>query len=108
MENTHTGRALKLSRDSRAWFAKNFGSVSVAARGSIGKGDGLIPGQEYNEGREAAFQTSAEAARATQSSQSPAGAVQRQQEPCRADASLVRAAQGQHRGIRSYASLTQD
>ena len=54
MENTHSGRALKLSWNSRAWFAKNFRSVSVAARGSIVERDGLIPGQECNKGREAA------------------------------------------------------
>ena len=63
MENTHISGALKLSSDSRAWFAKNFRSVSAAARGSVGEGDGLVLGQEYNEGREAAFQTSVEATR---------------------------------------------
>ena len=57
MENTHTGRELKLSWNSRAWFAKNFRSVSTVARGSIGKGDGLVPGQEYNEGREGAIKS---------------------------------------------------
>ena len=70
MENTHIGRALKLSWNSRAWLAKNFKSVSVGVRGSIGKGDGLVPGQEYNEGREGAFQSSAEAA-TTQPNQEP-------------------------------------
>ena len=59
LENTHIGRALKLSWNSMAWFAKNFRSVSAAARGSIGEGDGLAPGQEYNEGEEAANQGSA-------------------------------------------------
>ena len=59
LENTHIGRALKLSWNFRAWFAKNFRSVSAAARGSIGKGDGLAPGQQYNEGKEAAYQSSA-------------------------------------------------
>ena len=43
------------------WFAKNFRSVSAVARGSIGKGDGLVPSQEYNEGREGAIQSSAKA-----------------------------------------------
>ena len=66
MENTHTSRALKLSWNSRAWFAKNFISVSVAARGSIGKGNGLVPGQEYNDGREATDQGSAKQPRAQQ------------------------------------------
>ena len=60
MENTHTSRALKLSWNSRAWFAKNFRSVSAAARGNIGEGDGLVPGQEYNEGKEGAYQSSVE------------------------------------------------
>ena len=46
LENTHSGMALKLSWNSRAWFAKNFRSVSVGAKGSIGKRDGLILGQE--------------------------------------------------------------
>ena len=68
LENTHSGRAPKLSWNSRAWFAKNFRSVSVAARRSIGERDGVVLGQEYNEGREGAFQSSVEAA-ATQSSQ---------------------------------------
>ena len=44
MENTHIGRALKLSWNSRAWFAKNFRSVSAAERGSIGEGDGVVLG----------------------------------------------------------------
>ena len=70
LENKHIGRALKLSWNSRAWFAKNFRSVSATARGSIGEGDGLIPGQEYNEGREVADRGSAKVA-ATQLSQEP-------------------------------------
>ena len=53
MENTHSGKALKLSWNSRVWFAKNFRSVLTAARGSIGERDGLILGQECNKGREA-------------------------------------------------------
>ena len=70
MENTHTGRVLKLSWNFRVWFAKNFRSVSIAVRGSIGKGDGVVPRQEYNEGRGGAIQSSAEAA-STQSSLEP-------------------------------------
>ena len=70
MENTHIGRALKLSWNSRAWFAKNFKSVSAAVRGSIGERDGLIPGQECNEGKEAADRGNVEAV-ATQLSQEP-------------------------------------
>ena len=62
MENTHTGRALKLCWNSRAWFAKNFRSVSAAATGIIGEGNGVVLGQEYNEGREATDQGSAKAA----------------------------------------------
>ena len=63
LENTHIGRALKLSWNFGAWFAKNFISASAVARGSIGERDGLIPGQEYNRGREATYQGSAEAAK---------------------------------------------
>ena len=62
-EHTQSGRALKLCWNSRAWFAKNFIIVSATARGCIGERDGLIPGQEYNEGRQATFSTKAEAAR---------------------------------------------
>ena len=40
----------------------HFKSVSTTERGSIGEGDGLVPGQEYNEGREATGQGSVEAA----------------------------------------------
>ena len=54
MENTHAGKALKQSWNSRVRFAKNFISVSATERGSIGEGDGLVQGQEYNEGREPA------------------------------------------------------
>ena len=43
LENTHSGRAVKLSWNSRAWFAKNFKSVSTTSRGSIGERDGLVP-----------------------------------------------------------------
>ena len=67
---TNSGRALRLSWNSKAWFAKNFRSVSAAARGSIGKGDGLVPGQEYNKDKEAIDQGSAEVA-ATESSWEP-------------------------------------
>ena len=66
LENTHSGITLKLSWNYRAWFAKNFISVSAAARGSIGKGDGVVPGQECNEGREAENHISAEEAASTQ------------------------------------------
>ena len=62
MENRHTGKELKLSWNPRVWFAKNFRSFSTSVRGSIGKGDGLVPSQEYNEGREGAVQSSAEEA----------------------------------------------
>ena len=86
MENTHTGRALKLSWNFRAWFAKNFRSVSAVARGSIGERDSVILGQEYNEGREVTDQCSVEEVATTQSSNSPAGAAQRQQEANRANA----------------------
>ena len=61
MEKAHIGRALKLRWNSRVWFAKNFRSVSAAERGSIGEGDGLVLGQEYNKGIEAAYRGSAEA-----------------------------------------------
>ena len=54
MENTHTSRAMRLSWNSTAWFAKNFRSVSATASDSIGKADGVVLGQEYNESREAA------------------------------------------------------
>ena len=69
MENTHIGRALKLRWNSRAWFVKNFISVSAAVSGSIGEGDGIVPGQEYNEGIEAAYQIITEAS--TQSCREP-------------------------------------
>ena len=75
MENTHTSRALKLSWNSRAWFAKNFISVSAAVKGSIGKTDGLIPGQECNKGRESSRLSNTAGAAATQSSHSPAEAA---------------------------------
>ena len=53
------------------WFAKNFKSVSAAARGSIGEGDGVGRGQEYNKSREAANQSSVEEAATMQSSLEP-------------------------------------
>ena len=51
--------------------AKNFRSVLAVARGSIGEGHGVVPGQEYNKGKEAAHQSSAEEAAAMQSSLEP-------------------------------------
>ena len=60
LENIHSRKTLKLRWNSRVCFAKNFRSVSAAVRGSISERDGLIPGQEYNRGREAAYQSSQE------------------------------------------------
>ena len=114
-EHTHSGRALKLSWNSRVWFAKNFESVSAAARGNIGEEDGLVPGQEYNKGKEAAnrggaeaattqlsrepSRGSAEASGATQGDGGPKRATQRQQEARRVDAGPARAAQGQRNSV---------
>ena len=62
LENTHSGRALKLNWNHRELFAKNFKSVSTPARGSIGERDGLIPSQEYKKGKEATNRGSSYAA----------------------------------------------
>ena len=71
LENTHSGRALKLSWNSRAWFAKNLKSVSAAERGSIGEGDGVVPCQECHEGIKAIDQSNMENVATTQSIQEP-------------------------------------
>ena len=54
MENTHSGRALRLNWNSRErGLLRISRSLSAATRGSIGERDDLIPGQESTRGREA-------------------------------------------------------
>ena len=60
MEEKHKGRALKLSWNSRAWFAKNFQKCFSRSEGDLGKEDGLILVPRINKRQRAASKGSAE------------------------------------------------
>ena len=54
------GRALKLSWNSRAWFAKNFHKCFSYREGSLGKADGMILVPRISKRQRAAFRGSIE------------------------------------------------
>ena len=60
MEDTHGGRALKLSWKYRVWFAKNSQKCFSYREGNLDKGDGLIPMPRISKRQSAASRGSTE------------------------------------------------